>query len=702
VSAASILEALARASVHGALFIAAVWLVCRLAPRLPASLKCALWWAACLKLLVGLVWIEPVRLPVLPVAMMNVVGRVEPPPVRPDPTLQATAFDVDSPSPGEGVGRVRERGPGGEGPWREALAILWLAGLLTHLGLTAREFRRTRGVVRRSEPVRVGWITEMFTQLRARLGLRRSPELRGSEDVGTPQALGLLRPLVLVPRAGLERLSPAELSMTLCHELVHVRRRDLWLGWVPALAQRIFFFHPLAALAVREYALAREAACDAEVLRTLGSAPQAYGRLLLRLGVTPRETGLAAAGASPSLTTLKRRLQMLQQTSESPRRSMVWWWLAGAAVVAGLVPFRMVAQDDVPEPPEPPPAIEAPAAPEAPPAPLAPSAVPAPAPPAAPAALPAPGQPAPVAVPALPPAPGQPAPVAVPALPPAPPTPATAPVPPAREARMTPLPAPTPMAHPSPAAAPRPGYAPAARPGSPAPGVRQTPPPAPPAPKAPKAPAAPKPPRESGYSYWSGDDGRSWILLQGESNVTMSGSTRDLEKVKQLRKSNEAILWFREDGKEYVVRDPALLARIKELWKPVTELGQRQAKLGAEQAKLGGEQAKLGGQQAALGAKQAALGAQMAALSAELVGRDGDKEEYERRMADLGEKMEELGRQQEALGREQEKFSAPQQELGRQQEALGRQQEAASKKAEKEMTTLMANAIDSGAAQPVR
>ena len=156
-----------------------------------------------------------------------------------------------------------------------------------------------------------------FAEICARLGLRRAPDLRGSGEVRTPQVTGLAQPVVLIPRAGFERLTPAEVSMMLCHELVHLRRKDLWLGWVPALAHRIFFFHPLAALAVREYAIAREAACDAEVLRILGSAPQAYGRLLLRWGVAPRETGLAAAGASPSLQTLKRRLQMLQSSEHS-------------------------------------------------------------------------------------------------------------------------------------------------------------------------------------------------------------------------------------------------------------------------------------------------------------------------------------------------------------------------------------------------
>ena len=58
--AAPLLAALGRASLHGAAAITGLWLVCRLFPRLPAGLRCGLWWLACLKLLVALVWVEPV------------------------------------------------------------------------------------------------------------------------------------------------------------------------------------------------------------------------------------------------------------------------------------------------------------------------------------------------------------------------------------------------------------------------------------------------------------------------------------------------------------------------------------------------------------------------------------------------------------------------------------------------------------------
>ena len=77
--------------------------------------------------------------------------------------------------------------------------------------------------------------------------------------------------------------------MALAHELMHVRRRDVLLGCIPALAERLYFFHPLARLAAREYVIAREAACDAAVVRALDVPADDYGRLLLRLGVTRRD-----------------------------------------------------------------------------------------------------------------------------------------------------------------------------------------------------------------------------------------------------------------------------------------------------------------------------------------------------------------------------------------------------------------------------
>jgi hypothetical protein len=160
---------------------------------------------------------------------------------------------------------------------------------------------------------------------------------------------------------------------------------------LPALAQHLFFFHPLLRLSVREYAQAREEAVDAAVVGQHGASRQAYGRLLLQLGVAP-QPHLGVASAAPSTTSLKRRLLSLQPRRACPR--LLAMALTAAVVVVGVAPMRLVAAPVPPAPPAPPAAPTAapplpPKAPKAPPAPPSSARLPAvpvaPAPPVAPA-----------------------------------------------------------------------------------------------------------------------------------------------------------------------------------------------------------------------------------------------------------------------------------------------------------------------------
>jgi beta-lactamase regulating signal transducer with metallopeptidase domain len=395
---------LAWASAGGSLFAIAAWLVGRHLRRLPPAWIVGLWWLVCLKLLVGLVWVAPVELALLPApahpAPAGVFASPDPGPVP----VEATAPGAAAPAPARVPTRLtRSAAPL---PWRQALAGLWLAGLAAGLARSGLEIRSLRRLRREAEPA-AGGLVRLFDHLRHRLGIRGGVELRLSDAVEAPCTIGLLRPAVLLPRREAQEAPIRELTLLLGHELLHVERRDLWLGWVPILARRAFFFLPLAALAEREYGLGREAACDAAVIHRLEAPPRDYGRLLVRWGTGRRVGSLAVASMSTPFLDLKRRLQMLERSSQTPHRSSRWWWLAAAVLIAGLVPFEIVA-----EPPAPPAPPVAPAA-------VAPPAVPAPAatvpaPPAALARSARPAEAAPGATPAPPTPPAPPAPPAPP------------------------------------------------------------------------------------------------------------------------------------------------------------------------------------------------------------------------------------------------------------------------------------------------
>ena len=385
-------------SAQACLLIGTVALACRLLPRLPAATRCALWWLVGAQLVLGLAWHEPLQLRWLPAPTTAAISVSPPAPVMTLPLVTRSAPTLATPITTPAATAF---------PWLQLLLALWLGGVLLQLALVARQAWRAALARHAARPAPPDWQAACQVQAR-QLGLRRVPRLALSSAIASPQVLGAWHPLVLFPADA--HLSDEETAMAIAHELAHLRRGDLWLGWVPALAQRLFFFHPLVAWAMREYALSREAACDARALACTGGEPQAYGRLLLRLGVAaPLPSGLA--GASPTFHNLKRRLTMLQHIEATSRRSRGWLLLVAIAA-AGVLPYRVTAGIATA------PTSHAQATP-----------APAPAPSPAPAALPAPAaQPATGVAHRIPPPP--PAPPAPPAPPPPPPAPPAPPPPP--------------------------------------------------------------------------------------------------------------------------------------------------------------------------------------------------------------------------------------------------------------------------------
>jgi bla regulator protein BlaR1 len=86
------------------------------------------------------------------------------------------------------------------------------------------------------------------------------------------------------------------------------------------------------------------------VLDILDTEPDVYGALLLRLGITDSNIAPVAVGASSSFRTLKRRLIMLQHTSEKARAHVARWWIVAAGIGLAAIPLQLVAAQREREP----------------------------------------------------------------------------------------------------------------------------------------------------------------------------------------------------------------------------------------------------------------------------------------------------------------------------------------------------------------
>jgi beta-lactamase regulating signal transducer with metallopeptidase domain len=335
-------EAMWRACWQGGLFVLIVWGVCLRWRSMPSTLRCGLWWLVCLKLLVGLCPVF-LSLPLLPPAPDTAVvvegGQIA--------SHRVSASGSPTPVSAPPLPAV-VRSEAGRRPSVSGIAWLlgaWLLGTGTLVGITARALWRLRRLARQAELLSESTLLERAQEAATAMGMRALPRLLVTQaDVGV-LTLGMGRPVVLLSQPTLACCSPSELRLILAHEFAHIRRGDVWLGLLPNLTRILFWFHPLAWLACREFVLAREVACDEQTLCSLPARSDVYGRLLLKLGT--RQTSwftLCTPGVSSHFRILHRRISMLQQITEGASRKrrghvVLFGCLVGAAI---MVPWSIV------------------------------------------------------------------------------------------------------------------------------------------------------------------------------------------------------------------------------------------------------------------------------------------------------------------------------------------------------------------------
>jgi len=129
--------------------------------------------------------------------------------------------------------------------WSSSLMLAWAGVAGTLLGFLFWGSIRVRGWVREAEPIDDPDLYSLLEDCRQRLGVTRLVELRNSESCTTPVVVGVRRPVILLPKAVLSRLSTAEMKAVLLHELNHIARGDAIVNLLQGVLGAVYFFHPL-------------------------------------------------------------------------------------------------------------------------------------------------------------------------------------------------------------------------------------------------------------------------------------------------------------------------------------------------------------------------------------------------------------------------------------------------------------------------
>ena len=240
-----------------------------------------------------------------------------------------TSDSFSSPTPA-GARPVFDRAFSG----REIAAGIWLAGVMTWSALVVGSTLRLNRRLRSSRPLQDNTAQAILDQCRQQLGITANPVLVESDVISSPALYGVFRSRLLLPRGFTESFSPAQLRLVFCHELAHLRRRDLLLNWLVAGLQAIHWFNPLIWIGFSRWRADRELACDAAVLEAVGADQnQEYGATILRLleTFTRRAPLPGFVGILEDKSRLRRRLEMIAQFQPSSP-----WPLSSMTLIAGI------------------------------------------------------------------------------------------------------------------------------------------------------------------------------------------------------------------------------------------------------------------------------------------------------------------------------------------------------------------------------
>lgn len=218
--------------------------------------------------------------------------------------------------------------------------VFWLAGSIALAVVAAvRLVYCIRGIHRSGSECPAD-LAALVADLAQRLAVRRPVRLIVSASRVGPVVLGLLRPTIVLPAVVVRGKSPRELEPILAHELLHVRRGDLWTGVWQVAAQAVWWFHPLVWLANRLATRAAEACCDEEAIAELGCDPERYAESLL--AVLEQRRGLVSIPAFPGIRPVdvtRERLERIMQLGQGCRTRTPWWcWLVMGAAAGVVLP----------------------------------------------------------------------------------------------------------------------------------------------------------------------------------------------------------------------------------------------------------------------------------------------------------------------------------------------------------------------------
>ncbi len=169
---------------------------------------------------------------------------------------------------------------------------------------------------------------EIYADVCAEQGLKKYPKLYCSDLAESPMLVGYFDPKIYIPSINTDEIP---LHGILVHEIIHYKRRDLWVKLLCLAARSLNWFNPVAHFAVKRCNAEMELSCDEAVLSGLNEEERrAYGNAMLgMIKLCRSRRGTLTTGFNPNKNAVKERLMSILDMSKKSRGI----WIIAAVLI---------------------------------------------------------------------------------------------------------------------------------------------------------------------------------------------------------------------------------------------------------------------------------------------------------------------------------------------------------------------------------
>ncbi len=108
---------------------------------------------------------------------------------------------------------------------------------------------------------------DLFVQKMSKsLGIATQVLLKVSNKIATPLTIGIFKPIILIPLAAINALTPTQMEAIILHELAHIKRKDYLINLLLLAIDVFMFFNPFSKMIKKQIFFERELCCDDIVL----------------------------------------------------------------------------------------------------------------------------------------------------------------------------------------------------------------------------------------------------------------------------------------------------------------------------------------------------------------------------------------------------------------------------------------------------